>query len=64
MAQKETIKFTIRQDGTVNETVMGVTGPNCEKLTEGIESNLWPRWEYRGANKNTKLKDILIYLYD
>ena len=40
MAQQETIKFTIRQDGTVTETVMGVTGPNCEKLTERIEEKL------------------------
>ena len=40
MAQQETIKFTIRQDGTVTETVMGITGPNCEKLTERIEEKL------------------------
>ena len=40
MAQQETIKFTIRQDGTVTERVMGVTGPNCEKLTERIEEKL------------------------
>ena len=40
MAQQETIKFTIRQDGTVTEEVMGVVGPNCEKLTERIENKL------------------------
>ena len=40
MAQQETIKFTIRQDGTVTEKVMGVVGPNCEKLTERIEKKL------------------------
>ena len=40
MAQQETIKFTIRQDGTVTEKVMGVVGPNCEKFTERIENKL------------------------
>ena len=40
MAQQETIKFTIRQDGTVTEKGMGVVGPNCEKLTERIENKL------------------------
>ena len=40
MAQQETIKFTIRQDGTVTEKVMGVVGPNCDKLTERIENKL------------------------
>jgi hypothetical protein len=39
MAQ-ETIKFIIKQDGTVTEEVMGVVGPNCEKLTERIEEKL------------------------
>tara|TARA_R100000008_G_scaffold84242_1_gene71176 strand:+ start:406 stop:618 length:213 start_codon:yes stop_codon:yes gene_type:complete len=39
MAQ-ETIKFTIKQDGTVTEEVIGVVGPNCEKLTERIEEKL------------------------
>ena len=39
MAQ-QTIKFTIKQDGTVTEEVIGVVGPNCEKLTERIEEKL------------------------
>ena len=39
MAQ-ETIKFTIRQDGTVTEEVLGVYGDACEKLTESIEEKL------------------------
>ncbi len=39
MAQ-QSIKFTIRQDGTVTEEVMGVVGPNCEKLTQRIEDKL------------------------
>ena len=39
MAQ-ETIKFTIKQDGTVTEEVLGVYGDACEKLTENIEKKL------------------------
>ena len=39
MAQ-QTIKFTIRQDGTVTEEVMGVVGNNCENLTKRIEERL------------------------
>ena len=39
MAQ-QSIKFTIRQDGTVTEEVIGVVGPNCEKLTKRIEDKL------------------------
>ena len=39
MAQK-TIKFTIRQDGTVTEEVMGVVGTDCENLTKRIEERL------------------------
>ena len=40
MAQQETIKFTIRQDGTVTEEVMGVVGTDCENLTKRIEERL------------------------
>ena len=39
MAQ-QSIKFTIRQDGTVTEEVIGVVGPNCENLTKRIEDKL------------------------
>ena len=39
MAQ-QTIKFTIRQDGTVTEEVMGVVGNDCENLTKRIEERL------------------------
>ena len=39
MAQ-QSIKFTIRQDGSVTEEVMGVVGPNCENLTRRIENKL------------------------
>ena len=37
---KETIRFTIKQDGTVIEQVEGVYGPNCENLTSNIEEKL------------------------
>tara|TARA_R100000008_G_C3558147_1_gene154413 strand:+ start:825 stop:1043 length:219 start_codon:yes stop_codon:yes gene_type:complete len=40
MAQQQTIKFTIQQDGTVTEEVMGIVGPNCENLTRHIEKRL------------------------
>ena len=39
MAQ-QTIKFIIRQDGTVTEEVMGVVGTDCENLTKRIEERL------------------------
>ncbi len=34
------IKFSIRQDGTVTEEVMGVVGNECENLTKRIEERL------------------------
>tara|TARA_B100000287_G_C20053183_1_gene551223 strand:- start:223 stop:417 length:195 start_codon:yes stop_codon:yes gene_type:complete len=37
---KETIKFTITQDGTVTEEVIGVKGTQCLDLTEKIENAL------------------------
>ena len=39
MAQR-LIKFTIRQDGTVTEEVMGAVGNECENLTKRIEERL------------------------
>ena len=39
MAQ-QTIKFTIRQDGTVTQEVMGVVGTDSENLTKRIEERL------------------------
>ena len=38
--KQQSIKFVIKQDGTVTEEVIGVVGPNCEKLTERIEEKL------------------------
>ena len=40
MPEKQTIKFTIRQDGTVLEEVSGVVGDGCMKITESIEKKL------------------------
>ena len=39
MAQ-QTIKFIIRQDGTVTEEVIGAVGNECERLTKNIEEKL------------------------
>ncbi len=36
----QTIKFSIKQDGTVIEEVAGVVGNDCEKLTKTIEEKL------------------------
>ncbi len=35
-----TVRFKIRQDGLVEETVEGVKGHMCQKLTENLESAL------------------------
>ena len=40
MSRRESIKFTIRQDGTVIETVEGICGAECENLTRDIEEKL------------------------
>ena len=40
MSRRESIIFTIRQDGTVIETVEGVYGAECENLTRNIEEKL------------------------
>ena len=37
---KETIKFTVRQDGQVTEEVIGSLANKCEQLTGTIESKL------------------------
>ena len=38
--EKQTIKFTISQDGTVAEEVFGVIGNDCQDLTKTIEEKL------------------------
>ena len=40
MSQQQTIKFSIKQDGTITEEVIGVVGTECEQLTKIIEEKL------------------------
>ena len=40
MTTQQTLKFNIRQDGTVTEEVIGAVGNDCEQLTSLIEENL------------------------
>ena len=37
---EQTIKFSIRQDGTVTEEVIGVVGNECQNITKSIEDKL------------------------
>ena len=48
MAQ-QTIQFSIKQDGTITEEVIGVVGNECENLTKTIEERL-------GSVSNRQLK--------
>tara|TARA_B100001996_G_C18446358_1_gene510436 strand:- start:456 stop:665 length:210 start_codon:yes stop_codon:yes gene_type:complete len=38
--KQQSIKFKIRQDGTVIEEVIGAVGDECESLTKNIEEKL------------------------
>ena len=40
MTQKQTLKFTISQDGTVSEEVFGPIGNECQDITKSIEEKL------------------------
>ncbi len=40
MPDKQTLKFTIRQDGTVAEEVFGTVGNECQDITKSIEEKL------------------------
>ena len=40
MSEKQTLKFTIRQDGYVTEEVIGVIGNQCQEITKSIEEKL------------------------
>ena len=37
---KQSIKFTIRQDGTISEEVFGAIGNECQDITKSIEEKL------------------------
>ena len=59
---QQTIKFTIRQDGTVLEEVSGGIGNGCMKLTESIENEfgtsvyIEPKPEYYQSEQNVTLQ--------
>ena len=40
MPERQTLKFTIAQDGTVSEEVSGVIGNQCQEITKSIEEKL------------------------
>ena len=40
MSKKQTLKFTIRQDGNVTEEATGFTSHQCVELTKQIEEKL------------------------
>ncbi len=40
MSKKQTLKFSIKQDGTVTEEVTGIVGNECENITKIIEERL------------------------
>ena len=60
--QKQTLKFTIRQDGYVTEEVMGVIGNQCQEITKSIEEKLGEvsyvetKLEYYQTQKNVTLQ--------
>ena len=60
--QKQTLKFTIRQDGYVTEEVIGVIGNQCQEITKSIEEKLGEvayietKSEYYQSQKNVTLQ--------
>ena len=67
MAQ-QTIKFNIRQDGTVTEEVMGVVGNDCENLTKRIEERLGvvEKVEYKSEyyeQKQTTEENVSLHMH-
>ena len=67
MAQ-QTIKFTIRQDGTVTEEVIGFVGNDCENLTKRIEEKLGvvERVEHKSSyyeQKQTTEEDVTLHMH-
>ena len=67
MAQ-QTIKFTVKQDGTVTEEVIGVLGNDCENLTKRIEERLGvvERVEHKPEyfeQKQTTEEDVTLHMH-
>ena len=62
MPEQQKLKFTIRQDGTVAEEVMGVICKDCFKITRAIEQKLGevnyiePKPEYYQTQENVTLQ--------
>ena len=66
--KQQKIKFTIRQDGTVIEEVMGVVGNDCENLTKRIEERLGvvEKVEYKSEyyeQKPTTEENVTLHMY-
>ncbi len=65
---QQTIKFNIRQDGTVTEEVMGVVGNDCENLTKRIEERLGvvEKVEYKSEyyeQKQTTEENVTLHMH-
>ena len=66
--EQQKIKFTIRQDGTVTEEVMGVVGNDCQNLTKKIEDRLGVvesveyKQEYYEQKQTTK-EDVTLHMH-
>ena len=65
---QQTIKFNIRQDGTVTEEVMGVVGNDCENLTKRIEERLGvvEKVEYKSEyyqQKQTTEENVSLHMH-
>ena len=65
---QQTIKFNIRQDGTVTEEVMGVVGNDCENLTKRIEERLGvvEKEEYKSEyyeQKQTTEENVTLHMH-
>ena len=62
MSKKQTLKFTIRQDGYVSEEVLGTVGHECQEITKSIEEKLGEvsyvetKPEYYQSQKNVTLQ--------
>ena len=66
MAQ-QSIKFLIKQDGTVTEEVIGAVGNECESLTKNIEEKLGvvQRVEHKPEyyeQKQTTEEDVTLHM--
>ena len=65
---QQTIKFNIRQDGTVTEEVKGVVGNDCENLTKRIEERLGvvEKVEYKSEyyeQKQTTEENVTLHMH-